>query len=89
MIGDIVLQRKASFVVAVVLFKHRAKSSIAQEERLATSPTFFDKASPAARDSSGVACALNLRCYPPPDGNGGQLVFEQQPILVGWIFHPE
>ncbi len=76
-------------MVVVVVFKHSAKSSIAQEERLVTSPCFFfDKASPAARDSSGFARAVNLRCEP-HTGNGGQLMFEQQPILVGKIFHPE
>ncbi len=65
-------------------------SSIAQKERLATSPYFFDKASPAARDNSGVACALNVRCYP-PTGNGGHswCLSSSLSLSVGFSIHDE
>ncbi len=48
----------------VLLFRHSAKGSFVQEERLATSP--------AARDRNEVVRALN-----PHTGNGGLMVFEQ------------
>ncbi len=59
----------------LLLVRHSAKSSIAQEQRL-------DKAPPSVRDSSEVARAINRRCYPQTGNGGHSWCFEQWPILV-------
>ncbi len=41
-------------LLVLLVFRHGARSSIAQEERLATSPAIGDKAPPATHDSSEV-----------------------------------
>ncbi len=57
-------------MLLLLLFRHSAMCSIAQEEHLATSPVIGDKAPPATQDSSEVARSLKRYCYP-HTGNGG------------------
>ncbi len=57
------------FMTLLLLFRHSAKSTIAQKEYLVTSPKDYEVPS-IARDTIDVSRALN-RCFYPHNGNDG------------------
>ncbi len=74
----------------LLLFRHRVKSSIDQEECLATSSIIGDEVPHAPRDSSEGARALKQRCYP-HTGNGGhhRRLSSSLSLPIGFSFQDE